>query len=292
MAGGGQEVVLVRRCRSLASRKPGALLQDSPVGGAGRRLDYLHSGGAAFSAPVLAATYAIPSVAATAALITTSTAPSRAPSVAARAPAEAAAAVASTAAAAGVTAAAVTAAAVTSASAETSRAPGTSADGELAALHSCGGKDSPHVRGLGRADLPAPTLGAAPYILRHWQHDLPKGWMKVSPISEVFLLIQRDVRAHFRYCYTLKNSKPLLIIRHHKNQNKGEVRSYIISSYFSGLCSCPCLFCFSLCRTGHKMPAARFLLASLLMGPPSPSPNQPHSWALLLTDAHLALQLP
>lgn len=118
-----------------ALQKPGALLQDSPVGGAGRRLDYLHSGGAAASAPVLAATFATPSVAPTAAPITASTAPSRASSVAARAPARAAAAaaVASTAAA----------ACVTSATAVTSRAPGTSADGQLAALHSCGGKDSP-----------------------------------------------------------------------------------------------------------------------------------------------------
>lgn len=40
-----------------ALQKPGALLQDSPAGGAGRRLDYLHSGGAAASAPVLAATF-------------------------------------------------------------------------------------------------------------------------------------------------------------------------------------------------------------------------------------------
>lgn len=288
----------MRPCRSLASRKPGALLQDSPVGGAGRRLDYLHSGGAAFSAPVLAATYATPSVAPTAALITASTAPSRAPSVAARAPAEAAAAVASTAAAAvdsTAAAAGVTStASVTSASAVTSRAPGTSADGELAALHSCGGKDSPHGgQRIGQGG-PACTYPRSsplhPSSLA--ASDLPKGWMKVSPISEVFLLIQRDVRAHFRYCYILKNSKPLLIIRHHKNQNKGEVRSYIISTYSSGLCSCPCLLCFSLCRTGHKMPAARFLLASLLKGPPSPSPNQPQSWALLLTDAHLALQLP
>ena len=283
VAGGGQEVVLVRRCRSLASRKPGALLQDSPVGGAGRRLDYLHCRGAAFSAPVLAATYATPSVAPTAALITASTAPSRAPSVAARAPAEAAAAVASTAAAAGVT----------SASAVTSRAPGTSADGELAALHSCGGKDSPHGGQRMGQGGPACTYPRSsplhPSSLA--ASDLPKGWMKVSPISEVFLLIQRDVRAHFRNCYTLKNSKPLLIIRHHKNQNKGEVRPYINSAYFSGPCSCPCLLCFSLCSTGHRMPAARFLLASLLMGPPSPSPSQPHSWALLLTDAHLALQL-
>lgn len=116
-----------------ALQKPGALLQDSPAGGAGRRLDYLHSGGAAASAPVLAATFATLSVAPTAAPITASTAPSRASSVAARAPARAAAAVASTAAA----------ACVTSATAVTSRAPGTSADGQLAALHSCGGKDSP-----------------------------------------------------------------------------------------------------------------------------------------------------
>lgn len=55
--GWGQEVVLVSR---EALQKPALYSQDSPVGGAGRRLDYLHSGGAAASAPRTYATFATP----------------------------------------------------------------------------------------------------------------------------------------------------------------------------------------------------------------------------------------
>ena len=152
------------------------------MGGAGRRLNYLHSGGADASAPVLAATFATPSVAPTAAPITASTGPSRAPCVAARAHARAAAAVASTAAAACVT----SAASVTSATAVTSRAPGTSADGQLAALHSCGGKDSP--QGGQRTGQGGPSCTYPRSSPLHPSSlaasDLPKAWIKASPFQK------------------------------------------------------------------------------------------------------------
>ena len=144
------------------------------------------------------------------------------------------------------------------------------------------------VRGLGRADPHAPTLKAAPYILHHWPHLTCQKHGSKSPPFRSILPNTKESRAHFHYCYTLKNSEPLLIIRH---QRKTKVVYYFNLFLWAVQLSLLTL-AFRCVGLDTKMPAARFLLASLLMGPPSPSPNQPHSWALLLTDAHLALQLP
>lgn len=129
------------------------------------------------------------------------------------------------------------------------------------------------VRGLGKADPPAPTLKAAPYILHHWPHLTCQKHGSKSPPFRSILPNTKECRAHFHYCYTLKNSEPLLIIRHHKNQNKGKLKSYIISTYFSGLCSCPCLLCFSLCRTGHKNAGCQISAGQSSHGPSLPQPQ-------------------
>lgn len=169
------------------------LFHDSLVGGVGGGLDNLQARAtaAAASASVLPAAFTAPSVVpAVAAPITTSTAPSGAPSIAPTTPKGAATAIAPAAAA----AAAVTSRVSTTAALR-------SADGQLAALHSCGGEGST-VDGQKLDRGPACTHpgGSCLHLLSWAASDLQKDILDGSiPISKIFFMLLRDVCTHFHY---------------------------------------------------------------------------------------------